>query len=173
MEYLRAGRPDAEVESTHLPALVGSWKRPRARVAEGAALGRSGVVTSCQDTSDGLKATLETIAQSSGVGITVREADLPVPPEVTAVCDHLGMDDLSLVMGDSVDFELVFTVPRGELDLLRTTFGASGLGFHPIGVVTEDRNVVLERSDGSCTPLPGKAWRHAPDTSTSSGGTAG
>lgn len=170
MEYLRSRSHDDRVDSVHLPALLRSWKRPQARVKQGALLGRSGVVTSCQDTSDGLKATLETIARSSDVGITVIERDLPMSPEVTAVCDHLGSSDLSVVMGDSVDFELVFTVPRSEVDRLRIEFTSFGLDFHSIGLVTEERTTVLERTNGSRIPLPGKVWRHTPDVALAPGG---
>ncbi|WP_229907621.1 thiamine-phosphate kinase [Amycolatopsis oliviviridis] len=154
MAYLRAGSTDPAIESV-LPSLLASWKRPVARVNEGLVLGASGAVTSCQDTSDGLKATLESIAELSGVGMVVDEEAVPVPEAVAAVGTHVGVDPLGLVMGDSVDFELVFTIPRSRADEL-----AESIDFHRIGVVTAAREVVLARPDGSRTALPGKAWRH-------------
>ncbi|MGW4115088.1 thiamine-phosphate kinase [Actinosynnema sp. NPDC004786] len=158
MAYLRAGRLDDAIDEQHLSTMLTNWKRPQARVDEGEALRASGVVTSCQDTSDGLKATLESIASASGVGITVREQDLPVPDAVTAVAKHLGLDPMGIVMGDSVDFELVFTVPQNEVDAL-----AERLNFYRIGIVEQEREIALARADGTTTPLPGKAWRHVPD----------
>jgi thiamine-monophosphate kinase len=159
MAYLRAEVADLVIDSL-LPSLITSWKRPVARIDEGLVLGAGGMATSCQDTSDGLKATLLSIAELSGVGIAVEEQAIPVPQAVAAVAAHVGMEPLSLVMGDSVDFELVFTVPLCRVDDL-----AESLDFHRIGVVTEKREVVLIGGDGSRTALPGKAWRHQGDGS--------
>ncbi len=157
MAYLRSGTPDEAIDR-QLPPMLAHWKRPVARVDEGLTLGASGVVTSCQDTSDGLKATLLSIAELSGVGITVDAGAVPVLAGVAAVAAHVGVEPLSLVMGDSVDFELVFTVPPAQADPL-----AESLGFHRIGVVTEDPEVVLLAEDGTRSDLPGKAWRHQGD----------
>lgn len=158
MAYLRADKPDDVIDEQHLATMLANWKRPRARVDEGRTLRASGVVTSCQDTSDGLKATLESIASASGVGVCVQEQDVPIPGAVTAVAEHLDLDPLGIVMGDSVDFELVFTVPPEQVEAL-----AGKLDFHRIGVVRRDAGAVLARTDGTTTPLPGRAWRHAPD----------
>lgn len=158
MAYLRSARPSQMIDEQHLPAMLASWKRPTARVNEGLILGASGMVTSCQDTSDGLKATLHSIATASGAGIAIDEHALPVPDAVTAVATHLDLDELTLVMGDSVDFELAFTVAPAAASTL-----AELLDFHQIGLVTDEEDVVLVRKDGTRTGLPGKAWRHAPD----------
>ncbi|MFD6073072.1 MULTISPECIES: thiamine-phosphate kinase [Amycolatopsis] len=154
MAYLRSGVPDLVIDSL-LPSLLANWKRPVARVDEGLVLGASGVVTSCLDTSDGLKAALLSIAESSGVGIDVDERSIPVLKAVAAVAAHVGVEPLSLVMGDSVDFELVFTVPPCRVDGL-----AEVLSFHRIGVVTEKPDVVLAGENGRRAGLPGEAWRH-------------
>jgi thiamine-monophosphate kinase len=165
MAYLRSGRREAAIESRHLDALLNSWKRPQARVPEGCCLGESGLVTSCQDTSDGLKAAIESMSTASGVGFQVDEECLPVRAEVSAVCGHLGLDPTSVIMGDSVDFELVFTVPEGSVAELAATFTGRGLGFTQIGRATSDRSVILRSTGGDVRPLPGKEWRHAPEPS--------
>jgi thiamine-monophosphate kinase len=158
MEYLRAQRPNPVIDDLYLETMLDSWRCPTARVDEGIALGASGRVTSCQDTSDGLKATLECIASASGVGITVFEDSVPLPESVTAVAHHLDLDPLGLVFGDSVDFELTFTAPFDAVDRLR-----EAIALHVIGEVTNSSKVLLRGSDGNHTPLPGKAWRHLPD----------
>jgi thiamine-monophosphate kinase len=66
-------------------ALLASWRRPRARVAEGRILSRHGYATACQDTSDGLKATIEQLASASEVGFDVAEAEVPIAGMVTDV----------------------------------------------------------------------------------------
>lgn len=45
-------------------------------------------------TRGGLASTLNEIAQQSGVGMQLREADIPVKPEVNAACELLGLDPL-------------------------------------------------------------------------------
>jgi thiamine-monophosphate kinase len=85
---------------------------------------------------------------------------------VAAVADFLGLDLTSLMMGDSVDFQLVFTVPEGDLDRLRGVFEDEGLVFHVIGRATSDDAVVLRTTTGGLVPLPGDAWRHAPEATS-------
>lgn len=158
--YFRAHSTSEDIERHHREDLLASWARPQARTTAGIVLGESGVVTSCQDTSDGLKATLECIASASGVGITVLEDQLRIPAPVRAVCTHLFLDPLSVIMGDSVDFELLFTVSPEKLDLLQHVFDEAEVQFHPIGMTTSDKSVHLETRSGQRLPLPGKAWRH-------------
>jgi hydrogenase expression/formation protein HypE len=47
-------------------------------------------------TRGGLSATLNEIAWQSGVGIRLREDDVPVKPEVAAACELLGLDPLNV-----------------------------------------------------------------------------
>jgi hypothetical protein len=50
-----------------------------------------------------------------------------------------------------------------ELDVL---FRDRGLTFTPIGHATVDRSVALRGLRGGPLPLPGHAWRHAPEATT-------
>ncbi|MDO6563819.1 hydrogenase expression/formation protein HypE [Amphritea sp. 1_MG-2023] len=45
-------------------------------------------------TRGGLAATLNEIAQSSQVGISIKEATIPIKPQVSAACEFLGLDPL-------------------------------------------------------------------------------
>lgn len=47
-------------------------------------------------TRGGLSATLNEIAQQSKVGMVIREAAVPVKPEVAAACELLGLDPLNV-----------------------------------------------------------------------------
>ncbi len=163
MEYFKSKRPEPLIEARYRDALLSAWKRPQARISEGVLLGESGLVTSCQDTSDGLKAAAESIAAASGVGLTIDEIDLPIPEAVVAVSSHLDREPLPMVMGDSVDFELLFTVPSPNIKELRSLFTSHDLEFFEIGTVTDDRATVLRQRNGALRNLPGAAWRHAPD----------
>jgi thiamine-monophosphate kinase len=141
--------------------LISAWKRPQALVRHGRCLSRSGVVTSCQDSSDGLKAGIRTIAERSKVGFLVEEAALPVADIVEEVAKLGGADPVALVLGDSVDFQLIFTVTAEAGARLEETLSAGDLPFHRIGVATEDGAVVLRRLDGTIEDMPGVEWRHS------------
>ena len=163
MQYFRSGAGSATIDTGFREALLDAWRRPVARVPEGILLGEFGSVTSCQDTSDGLKATIICMAAASGNGFVVEEGALPVAPAVVMVADHLRLDPTSLMMGDSVDFQLAFTVPERDIDRLHDLFQEDSLTFHVIGRATSDDSVVLRTAAGDLVPLPGDAWRHTPD----------
>ncbi|MEU5566164.1 thiamine-phosphate kinase [Micromonospora musae] len=140
--------------------LVNSWKRPVARVAEGRLLASKPFATACQDTSDGLKATIEQIAEASGVGFDVTIGDVPIDSCVTAVADLMGVQRTALAMSASADFQLAFTVRAQDLDPCRDEFFASGLDLHVIGRATDTGRVRAVGPDGAAGSLPGVAWRH-------------
>ncbi|WP_369376197.1 thiamine-phosphate kinase [Streptomyces sp. cg36] len=146
----------AEVEKR----LLDGWKRPRARVAEGRVLGGRGHATACQDTSDGLKATIEQIMRASGVGFRVVEDEVPVDPAVEQVAALMGVEPLALAMSASADFQLAFTVPPGALEKCRTDFADAGLEFHVIGEADETGRAESINRHNAVRPLPGVAWKH-------------
>ncbi|MEU1072549.1 MULTISPECIES: thiamine-phosphate kinase [unclassified Streptomyces] len=140
--------------------LLDAWKRPRARVAEGRLLGARSYATACQDTSDGLKATVEQIMRASGVGFRVVEEDVPVDPAVAMVADLMGVEPLALAMSASSDFQLAFTLDAGALDSCRSAFDVAGLDFHVIGEATDSGRAESVNHLHAVRPLPGVAWKH-------------
>lgn len=141
--------------------LLAGWRRPRARVAEGRLLSTGGFATACQDTSDGLKATIEQLAAASGVGFDVAEEEIVIHPAVSAVAKLIGTHDITLAMSASADFQLAFTVPAEKLDACRDAFSRNGLTFDVIGRATPpESGVGFIGRDGTRHALPGVAWRH-------------
>ncbi|MFK0692779.1 hydrogenase expression/formation protein HypE [Mesorhizobium sp. IMUNJ 23033] len=55
-----------------------------------------GILVLRDPTRGGLSATLNEIAQQSNVGMVIREAAVPVKPEVAAACELLGLDPLNV-----------------------------------------------------------------------------
>jgi thiamine-monophosphate kinase len=155
-----------DVGGTRLPVageerLLAAWKRPQALIRQGRCLSASGVVTSCQDSSDGLKAGIQSLAAHSGVGFIVEETELPVADLVTEIAELSGSAAVDMILGDSVDFQLIFTVAPEDVPPLRDRFQAEGLSFFEIGSATADLRVGLRRRGGTIEELPGVAWRHA------------
>ncbi|MFI1099347.1 thiamine-phosphate kinase [Streptomyces melanogenes] len=140
--------------------LLDGWRRPRARVAEGRILGTKAYATACQDTSDGLKATIEQIMEASGVGFRVVEEDVPVEPAVGMVADLMGVESLALSMSASSDFQLAFTLDAGKLEKCQAEFALAGLEFHVIGEATDTGRAESVNHLGAVRPLPGVAWKH-------------
>jgi thiamine-monophosphate kinase len=158
--------PKKESRGWKLPSdteheLVDSWKRPKARVAAGRILSSKPFATACQDTSDGLKATIQQLATASNVGFDVMADSVPVESPVTDVARLMGVDPLALAMSASADFQLCFTINPDVLDACQHEFAAAGLEFNVIGKATSDsqRNRLIA-SDGHNSELPGVAWKH-------------
>lgn len=92
-------------------------------------------------TRGGLAATLNEIAQQSGVGIVLDEAAIPVDPQVAAACEFLGLDPLNIAN----EGKLIAVCPAAEADAL-----VAALRAHPLGaraarvgeVITDDHRFV-------------------------------
>ena len=75
-------------------------------------------------TRGGLAATLNEIAQQSGVGIVLDEMALPVAPQVAAACEFLGLDPLHIAN----EGKLIAICPADQADAL-----VAALRAHPLG----------------------------------------
>jgi len=87
-------------------------------------------------TRGGLATTLNEMARQSGVGMRIREAALPVNPEVSAACEFLGLDPLYVAN----EGKLVAICPPRDAERLLAAMRAHPLGQKAeiIGEVTED-----------------------------------
>jgi hydrogenase expression/formation protein HypE len=99
-------------------------------------------------TRGGLSATLNEIAQQSGVGMLIHESSIPIRVEVTAACELLGIDPLHLAN----EGKLLAICPRDDAaKLLEAIRGdPHGKDAAIIGEVTEDehRFVQIETTFG-------------------------
>jgi hydrogenase expression/formation protein HypE len=75
-------------------------------------------------TRGGLASTLNEIAQSSGVGMAIDEASLPVRPEVQSACELLGLDPVYVANEGKVVFFVAPEAAEQVLEVLRA---------HPLG----------------------------------------
>ncbi|NKX45966.1 hydrogenase expression/formation protein HypE [Roseicyclus persicicus] len=93
-------------------------------------------------TRGGLAAVLNEIAQASGIGMTIREAALPVRPGVAGACEILGLDPLYVAN----EGKLVAFLPPDEAEAALAAARAHPLGADAalIGVVTADPDRFVE-----------------------------
>jgi hydrogenase expression/formation protein HypE len=101
-------------------------------------------------TRGGLAAALNEIAQAAGVGVEIDEAAVPIHPAVSAACEMLGLDPLSVAS----EGRLVGFVPEGEAEAALAALKSHdlGQGAARIGAVTDEhQGRVLAR-----TPIGGR-----------------
>jgi hydrogenase expression/formation protein HypE len=87
-------------------------------------------------TRGGLATTLNELARQSGVGMRIREADIPVRPEVQAACELLGLDPLYVAN----EGKLTAICPSADAETLLAAMRAHplGCGSARIGEVVAD-----------------------------------
>ncbi|MGA0562806.1 hydrogenase expression/formation protein HypE [Ancylobacter sp. VNQ12] len=99
-------------------------------------------------TRGGVASVLNELAEASGVGVRLRELDLPVRPEVVGFCEILGLDPLYLAN----EGKLVAIVPPEQAEAALAALRAHPLGreAQAIGRVVETRpgRVVMETRFG-------------------------
>ncbi|GAB0147965.1 hydrogenase expression/formation protein HypE [Marichromatium sp. PS1] len=97
-------------------------------------------------TRGGLAACLNELARQSGVGMQIREAAIPVHPEVAAACELLGLDPLHIAN----EGKLVAICPPERIDDLLAAMRAHPLGAAAshIGEVVEDTLRLVQMETG-------------------------
>lgn len=141
--------------------LLRAWKKPTAHVALGTDLLASGLVTSCQDISDGLKATLSQMSAASSCCFEIDEALLPISSTTTKLCQLANLDPIAVALSASVDFSLAFTSRAKEIpSVVVSNQSHSHLGAVRIGRAINGTSNCVKRAGGQVEELPGIEWRH-------------
>ena len=139
-----------------IDAALARYRRPEARVALGLQVGRNKAASACMDTSDGLADAVRQLAASSGVGVRVEAAAIPVDPAVAEASRRTGVDADALAWSGGEDYELLFAVPRRTRRRFLHATGRKGLPpVTRIGVCTREADFLIVGADGRETPLPG------------------
>jgi thiamine-monophosphate kinase len=125
LALLRSEDPAAKELLDRFPGLAAAHRRPRPALAMGLALARAGA-SAMIDVSDGLAGDAVHLAESSGVGVEVHDAAVPLAPGVAEAAALLALDPLELALGGGEDFVLAAALPRtadlgGVLDCGRFT----------------------------------------------------
>lgn len=103
--------------------LIERHLRPWPLLSAGAALARAGV-SSMIDVSDGIATDARHLAESSGVALSIRLADLPVAAGIAAVV----ADPHALAATGGDDYELLFTCPPQRADAMQPTVIPTWIG---------------------------------------------
>ena len=97
-------------------------------------------------TRGGLGTTLNELAQQSRVGMRIREADIPIKPDVAAACELLGIDPLYVAN----EGKLVAICPAAAAERLLSVLRAHPLGRDAsvIGEVVADEHAFVQMETG-------------------------
>jgi len=75
--------------------------------------------TAMMDISDGLSSELMHICKQSGVGCRIFEKELPIDYQTAVMAEELNMNVTTCALNGGEDYELLFTVPIGDLDKVK------------------------------------------------------
>lgn len=139
--------------------LVKAFTEPAARVEVGRILAESGAITSAIDITDGLAANLWQISRMSNVKLTIDEEKLPINPQVEKFSKEHDFDlnDFTLFGGE--DFELLFTVKKGEWNSVREAIEDKGIQVTAMGEVSKGSGVYMKKR-GEEEELPDRGYEH-------------
>jgi thiamine-monophosphate kinase len=132
---------------------------PKIRVGLGVWLARHRIASAMMDISDGLSSDLARLCQASGAGARLRAESIPcvkLPPAPKGQLRKPRLDPLQMALHGGEDYELLFTVPRNKLELLRRApfFGE----ITAIGEIERGNGITLVGADGHPKRLQPGGW---------------
>jgi len=138
-------------------SLLDSVLMPKAKLKEGLALAKSGVITSCIDSSDGLAWSLYELSKASNVGFILDR--IPVAPEVLVFAEIHDLSAFELCFYGGEEYELVFTVKPEFWSSAVKAVESVGSHIIKIGVVIEEPKIEV-LVDGKRITVEAKGWEH-------------
>jgi thiamine-monophosphate kinase len=100
--------------------------KPRCRLAEARIIAR--YCNAMIDVSDGLASEINHICERSGVGAIVYADRIPISKKTRRVARRMGDDPLDYALNGGEDFELIYTVPKRNLERIRLNCKTTVLG---------------------------------------------
>ncbi|MCR4602751.1 MAG: thiamine-phosphate kinase [Prevotella sp.] len=110
--------------------------------------------TAMMDVSDGLSSELLHISKQSHVGCRIYEKELPIDYQTAVMAEEMNLNVTTCALNGGEDYELLFTVPIGDLEKVRDIDDV-----HIIGHITEERfGHVLVTRDNQEFELKAQGW---------------
>ncbi|UKK53013.1 thiamine-phosphate kinase [Prevotella sp. E2-28] len=110
--------------------------------------------TSMMDVSDGLSSELMHICKQSHVGCRIYEKEIPIDYQTAVMAEEMNMNVTTCALNGGEDYELLFTVPIGDLDKVKEMEGV-----RMIGHITEEKyGQILVTRDNQEFELKAQGW---------------
>ena len=110
--------------------------------------------TAMMDISDGLSSELMHICKQSGVGCRIFEKEIPIDYQTAVMAEELNMNVTTCALNGGEDYELLFTVPIGDLDKVKELEDV-----HLVGHITDQKfGQTLVTRDNQEFELKAQGW---------------
>jgi thiamine-monophosphate kinase len=131
--------------------------RPKARVHEGIIMSESGLVTSATDITDGLVSEIEELITSNAenIGVRIYEDKIPINPLTMDLSELIYQNPLELSLYVGEDFEILLTVSKENLELLKEK-----ICIYEIGEVTSEGKIEIVDKRGKTKILKPRGYEH-------------
>lgn len=141
------------------PAFV-RLAHPQPRLAEIRWLADRVPINAAIDVSDGVSGDAGHLAKQSGVEIVLQLDDIPLHPRAADLARELGVEPIEWALHGGEEFELLMTVPAGELEPHREAFGHRfGEPLTKVGTVDKGKGVWTQDGESRQKLEPG-SWDH-------------
>ncbi len=110
--------------------------------------------TAMMDISDGLSSELQHICRQSKVGCRIYEKNLPIDYQTAVMAEELNMNVTTCALNGGEDYELVFTVPIGDLSKVEAMDDVKLIGH----ITKETLGTILVSRDNNEFELKAQGW---------------
>lgn len=142
-------------------SIVREHQMPKAQVAAGRLLLKSGLCHALNDISDGLASEAWEIAEASGKRVQLNERLIPMEEALTQYAAHVKHSALDWALYGGEDYQLIGTVAQGDWPRLKGVFENEGLSIYAIGeVVKGETGVDWMKNNGTIEALEKKGFNH-------------
>ncbi len=160
MYFDKAKKEWLQLTSEEEELLLNSWKRPKARIKCGTLIAENKLAHSCQDVSDWLRASVEQTAKASNLGCTIYEDQIPLNSVIKKVANFLKVSPISLAFSASVDFSLLFTIPKDKEEETKKLLSKNNIDLKIIWEMSLGNNLQIKTSDWELKDIPWLKWNH-------------
>ena len=110
--------------------------------------------TAMMDISDGLSSELMHICKESNCGCRIYEKNIPIDYQTAVMAEEMNMNVTTCALNGGEDYELLFTVPIGDLDKVRQLDDVKLIG----NITKKEYGLQLVARDGNEFELKAQGW---------------
>ncbi len=153
--------PSIQVDKACREKAISAYRTPVPRIPEGSFLGKTGMVTSCIDLSDGLLGDAAHIAKMSDVTVCIDFDRVPIDNTAICVADAADLDVNRLALSGGEDFELLFTSRSSAVeDVIKKLEYETGTRASIIGEIRSGSSEVQIEKQGRSLDIPAGGFEH-------------